>query len=73
MVSVPGPNGRSVDPAHNGVFKSEDGATTFREITDIDPAVFGFAVAVHTKDSQTAWLAPRKRTNSACRSTADWW
>jgi hypothetical protein len=46
---------------HNGVFKSDDGATTFSEITDIDPAVFGFAVAVHPKDSKTAWLAPAQK------------
>jgi len=43
---------------HNGVFKSEDAAETFSEITDIDPSVFGFAVAAHPTDRDTAWLVP---------------
>lgn len=43
---------------HNGVFRSTDGAATFIEITDIPPSTFGFAVAVHPEDPQTAWLVP---------------
>lgn len=43
---------------HNGVFRSTDGAATFEEITNVDPSVFGFAVAVHPRDAQTAWLVP---------------
>src|SRR3990170_7705856 len=35
---------------HNGIFKSEDGAANWREITGVQPSTFGFAVAVHPKD-----------------------
>ncbi len=43
---------------HNGVFLSRDGGDNFEEITDIDPSVFGFAVASHPHDPETAWLVP---------------
>ncbi|EDY83145.1 BNR/Asp-box repeat domain protein [Verrucomicrobiia bacterium DG1235] len=43
---------------HNGVFKSSDGAKNFTEIEEAGPSVFGFAVAVHPKNPDTAWLAP---------------
>jgi hypothetical protein len=42
---------------HNGVFKSEDAGNTWREIK-INPSSFGFAVAAHPKDPDTAWFAP---------------
>ncbi len=42
---------------HNGVFRSMDGGKHWRELK---PAVsnFGFAVAVHPKKPDTAWLVP---------------
>ncbi len=42
---------------HNGVFRSTDGAKSWQEV---NPAVskFGFPVAVHPHDPETAWLAP---------------
>ncbi len=43
---------------HNGVFRSDDGARTFSEITNVPPAVFGFAVAVHPEHPDTAWFVP---------------
>lgn len=43
---------------HNGVFRSRDGARTFEEISNVKPAVFGFAVVVHPKDPDTAWFVP---------------
>jgi photosystem II stability/assembly factor-like uncharacterized protein len=43
---------------HNGVFLSRDGGDRFEEITDIPPSVFGFAVASHPHDADTAWLVP---------------
>ena len=42
---------------HNGVFRSVDGGQTWREIA-IAPSSFGFAVAVHPTDPDTAWFAP---------------
>lgn len=43
---------------HNGVFRSTDGANSWQEVTNIKPSVFGFATAVHPKDSDTAWFVP---------------
>jgi len=54
---------------HNGVFLSRDGGETFDEIKDIPPAVFGFAVAVHPEDPDTAWLVPGVKDE--CRVPVD--
>jgi hypothetical protein len=43
---------------HNGIFKSSDAAASWSEITDVKPSSFGFAVAVHPKDPDTAWFVP---------------
>ncbi|MGE0043276.1 MAG: WD40/YVTN/BNR-like repeat-containing protein [Vicinamibacterales bacterium] len=43
---------------HNGIFRSVDGARTWTEITDVEPSTFGFAVAVHPGDPDTAWFVP---------------
>ncbi|HEX9793184.1 MAG TPA: exo-alpha-sialidase [Planctomycetota bacterium] len=43
---------------HNGIFRSSDGARTWTEIEDVQPSSFGFAVAVHPKDPDTAWFVP---------------
>jgi hypothetical protein len=43
---------------HNGVFRSTDGAMSWQELPNVPPSVFGFAVAVHPQDPNTAWLIP---------------
>jgi hypothetical protein len=43
---------------HNGIFRSTNDAASWSEITDVKPSVFGFAVAVHPRDPQTAWFVP---------------
>lgn len=43
---------------HNGIFRSEDGGHNWTEITDVSPSVFGFAVAVHPTQPDTAWFVP---------------
>jgi hypothetical protein len=43
---------------HNGVFVSVDGARRWREIEPVAPSAFGFAVAVHPHDGDTAWVVP---------------
>jgi hypothetical protein len=43
---------------HNGIFVSSDEGETFREITGVEPSVFGFAVAVHPREPDTAWFIP---------------
>lgn len=43
---------------HNGIFVSSDEGQSFTEIADVEPSVFGFAVAVHPRDPDTAWFIP---------------
>lgn len=46
---------------HNGIFRSTDGATSWHAIERSSPNLvsdFGFAVAVHPHDAQTAWFVP---------------
>jgi photosystem II stability/assembly factor-like uncharacterized protein len=43
---------------HNGVFKSTDNLKSWQEVATVQPSVFGFPVAVHPKDPNTAWFVP---------------
>jgi hypothetical protein len=43
---------------HNAIFRSTDGAASWQEVTDVPPANFGLAVAVHPHDPDTAWFVP---------------
>lgn len=43
---------------HNGIFRSTDGAASWQELADVPPSSFGFAVAVHPHDPDTAWFVP---------------
>jgi hypothetical protein len=54
---------------HNGVFRSTDGARSWQEVTTIRPAKFGFAVAVHPRDPDTAWFVPGVKDE--CRIPVD--
>jgi hypothetical protein len=46
---------------HNGIFVSRDGGESFTEFHDVAPSVFGFPVAVHPSDPDTAWFAPARK------------
>jgi len=43
---------------HNGIFRSTDGGRNFTEIEADAPSRFGFAVAAHPGDPETAWFVP---------------
>ncbi len=43
---------------HNGIFRSDDAGANWRELTDIAPSTFGFAVAVHPENPDVAWFVP---------------
>lgn len=43
---------------HNGIWRSGDGCASWQEITEAGPSTFGFAVAVHPGDADTAWFVP---------------
>ncbi|HEV8598966.1 MAG TPA: hypothetical protein VGQ69_06370 [Gemmatimonadales bacterium] len=43
---------------HNGIFRTDNGGESWREITEVQPSAFGFAVAVHPREPDTAWFVP---------------
>ena len=54
---------------HNGIFVSQDGARTWQEIEQAGPSTFGFAVAVHPREPDTAWFVPAVKDD--CRVPVD--
>jgi hypothetical protein len=49
---------------HCGIYVSDDFGGHFTEIKKAGPSTFGFAVAVHPRDAQTAWFAPAIKDES---------
>ncbi|HSB88063.1 MAG TPA: hypothetical protein VLD86_17250, partial [Ilumatobacteraceae bacterium] len=43
---------------HSGIFRSTDNGRTWSGIGEVSPSAFGFAVAVHPHDPDTAWFVP---------------
>jgi len=43
---------------HCGIFRSTDNGDQWTEIAEAGPSTFGFAVAVHPADPETAWFVP---------------
>ncbi len=46
---------------HNGIFHCTDNLKNWHEITTAPVSKFGFAVAVHPTNANTAWFAPAKK------------
>ncbi len=46
---------------HNGIFRSRNGGRSWAEIENVSPSSFGFAVAVHPEDPDTAWFVPAEK------------
>lgn len=46
---------------HCGIFRSDDAGRTWTELKDVAPSSFGFAVAVHPTDPDTAWFVPAQK------------
>lgn len=53
---------------HNGFFRSDDGAGRWTSL-DVPPSSFGFAVAAHPSDRDTAWSVPLVKDE--CRVPVD--
>jgi len=53
---------------HNGAFRSADGGASWSEIA-VQPSKFGFAVAAHPRDPNTAWFVPGVKDE--CRIPVD--
>jgi hypothetical protein len=43
---------------HNGIWRSTDNARSWHEISGAPPSSFGFAVAAHPQQADTAWFVP---------------
>lgn len=43
---------------HGGIWRSGDNAASWQEVTSAPLSRFGFAVAVHPRDADTAWFVP---------------
>jgi photosystem II stability/assembly factor-like uncharacterized protein len=43
---------------HCGMYRSDDGGASWQELAGVQPSVFGFAVAAHPRDPDTAWFVP---------------
>ena len=49
---------------HCGIFKSTDAGRTWSEVKEAGPSTFGFAVAVHPEDPDTAWFVPAEKDSA---------
>jgi len=58
IVRCPGRPGVLWCQHHNGIWRSVDGARSWQEVTAAPGSNFGFAVAVHPEDADTAWFVP---------------
>ncbi|MCB1484372.1 MAG: hypothetical protein KDJ17_05720 [Hyphomicrobiaceae bacterium] len=58
LVQCPAKPDRMWIQHHNGIFRSDDSGKTWNECLNVSPSSFGFAVAVHPKDPDTAWFIP---------------
>ena len=47
---------------HSGMFRTTDGAVSWQEITDVRPSQYGFPVAAHPTQADTAWFVPMRST-----------
>ena len=54
---------------HNGVFRTTDRSESWQEIENPGVSPFGFGVAVHPQDGNTAWFAPGVKDE--CRVPVD--
>ncbi|TWU11929.1 hypothetical protein CA54_07410 [Symmachiella macrocystis] len=43
---------------HNGIFRTTDDCQSWQELDRVQPSGFGFAVAVHPQNPDTAWFVP---------------
>lgn len=69
MVQSPSSPDRLWVQHHNGVFRSDDASKSWVPVEAIRPAGFGFAVAVHPSDPDTAWFVPGVKDE--CRVPVD--
>jgi len=58
VIAAPGVQNRLYQQNHCGMYRSEDGGTSWQSIEAGLPSTFGFPVAVHPRDPDTVYLLP---------------
>ncbi len=58
VVACPADFDRLWTQHHCGIWRSTDAARTWQEVEHAGPSTFGFAVAVHPREPDTAWFVP---------------
>ncbi len=58
IVRCPGAAERFWCQHHGGIWRSTNNAASWQEVEGVPLSSFGFAVAVHPQDADTAWFAP---------------
>lgn len=51
---------------HWGLYRSNDGGETWKDVANGVPSDFGFAMAIHPKDADTAWIVPLESDGFRC-------
>ena len=58
---------RLYQQSHDGVYRSDDGGQTWKDVSGGLPSRFGFALAVHPRDPQTLYVVPLENDGSGSR------
>jgi photosystem II stability/assembly factor-like uncharacterized protein len=66
LVHAAGSGDRLYAQTHWGTYRSDDGAQTWTEITEGLPSDFGFVIAAHPRDADTAYVAPLQGAELRC-------
>lgn len=69
MVQCPAAPDRLWVQHHNGIFKTANGGREWEHLREGQPSGFGFGVAVHPRDPDTAWFVPAVKDE--CRVAVD--
>jgi photosystem II stability/assembly factor-like uncharacterized protein len=66
LLMAPGKSDVLFQQNHCGVYRSGDSGATWQEITDGLPSDFGFPLAIHPRDPETAYVLPLKGAEFRC-------
>lgn len=69
LIAHPVRPGRLFQQNHCGTYRSDDGGLTWQDITPGLPSDYGYALALHPRDPDTAWVVPE--TSSHMRTVVD--
>jgi hypothetical protein len=70
LLRAPGTEDRLYQQNHCGVYASDNGGTSWTEVTEGLPSEFGFPLGVHPRDPQTLYTLPLKGSEFRCAPDA---